>query len=61
LAGPACRAACKSVTPARIRQNIDPFDFTLDEDQMRQLNRLATGERIGPDPDTFNAFNVSAG
>ena len=46
----------KSVTPARIRQNIDIFDFTLDEDEMRQLNRLATGERIGPDPDTYNAF-----
>jgi hypothetical protein len=29
---------------------------TLDEDEMRQLNRLATGERIGPDPDTYNAF-----
>jgi hypothetical protein len=51
----------KSVTPARIGQNIDIFDFTLDEDEMGQLNRLATGERIGPDPDTFNAvFNVGA-
>jgi diketogulonate reductase-like aldo/keto reductase len=46
----------KSVTPARIRQNIDIFDFTLDEDEMRQLNRLATGEWIGPDPDTDNTF-----
>jgi 2,5-diketo-D-gluconate reductase A len=42
------------VTPARIRQNIDIFDLTLDVDEMRQLNRLATSERIGPDPDTFN-------
>ena len=46
----------KSVTPARIRQNIDIFGFTLDEEEMRQLNRLATGDRIGPDPGTFNAF-----
>jgi diketogulonate reductase-like aldo/keto reductase len=38
----------KSVTPARIRENIGIFDFTLDEDEMRQLSRLATGERIGP-------------
>lgn len=45
----------KSVTPARIRENTDIFDFTLNEDEMRQLNSLATGERIGPDPDTFNA------
>jgi hypothetical protein len=29
----------------------------MDENEMRQLNRLATGDRIGPDPDTFNAFN----
>lgn len=45
----------KSVTPTRIRENIDIFDFTLEKDEMRQLNSLATGERIGPDPDTFNA------
>jgi 2,5-diketo-D-gluconate reductase A len=44
----------KSVTPDRIRDNIDIFDFTLDEDEMRQLNGMATGERLGPDPDTFN-------
>jgi diketogulonate reductase-like aldo/keto reductase len=46
----------KSVTPARIRQNIDIFDFTLDEDETRQLSRLATGGRLGPDPDTYNGF-----
>ena len=40
----------------RTRLNIDIFDFALDEAEMRQLNRLATGERIGPGPDTFNAF-----
>lgn len=44
----------KSVTPGRIRENIDIFTFTLDEDEMRQLNGLATGKRLGPDPDTFN-------
>jgi len=46
----------KSVTPARIRENIDIFGFTLDEDEMRQLNSQAAGERIGPDPDNFNAM-----
>jgi 2,5-diketo-D-gluconate reductase A len=45
----------RSVTPGRISENIDIFDFALDEDDMRQLNCLATGDRIGPDPDTFNA------
>lgn len=44
----------KSVTPDRIRENIDIFTFTLDEAEMEQLNGLATGERLGPDPDNFN-------
>lgn len=44
----------KSVTPARIRENFDVFGFTLDEDDMASLAALETGERVGPDPDTFN-------
>jgi 2,5-diketo-D-gluconate reductase A len=44
----------KSVTAARIRENIAIFDFSLDEDEMRKVSGLATGERIGPDPDNFN-------
>jgi 2,5-diketo-D-gluconate reductase A len=47
----------KSVTPDRIRENIDIFTFTLDEAEMQQLNGLATGERLGPDPDTFNVIS----
>jgi len=46
----------KSVTPARIRENIAIFGFSLDEDEMRQVSGLATGERIGPDPATFNVM-----
>jgi diketogulonate reductase-like aldo/keto reductase len=45
----------KSVTPQRIRANIDVFDFALTEDQMAQIAKLDRGERTGPDPDTFNA------
>ncbi|MYW02868.1 aldo/keto reductase [Streptomyces sp. SID3343] len=44
----------KSVTPARIAQNIEVFDFVLDEDDLAALATLETGERTGPDPDTFN-------
>jgi 2,5-diketo-D-gluconate reductase A len=45
----------KSVTPSRIRENLDVFDFALDDAEMQQIASLATGERIGPDPRTFNA------
>ena len=44
----------KSVTPARIRENIDVFGFTLDDEQMTQVSALARGTRLGPDPDVFD-------
>jgi 2,5-diketo-D-gluconate reductase A len=43
----------KSVTPERIEENFDVFDFELSEDQMQAIAGLDRGERIGPDPDTF--------
>ncbi|MGV9310058.1 aldo/keto reductase [Nonomuraea sp. NPDC003727] len=44
----------KSVTPSRIRENIDVFDFTLDPEDMAAIGALNTGTRLGPDPATFN-------
>ena len=43
----------KSVTPERIEENIDLFDFHLTDEEMSRIEALDAGDRIGPDPDTF--------
>ncbi|MFC0545458.1 aldo/keto reductase [Kutzneria chonburiensis] len=45
----------KSVTPKRIKENIEVFDFELDGDDLAAIATLERGHRTGPDPDTFNA------
>jgi 2,5-diketo-D-gluconate reductase A len=43
----------KSVSPDRIRENFEIFDFELSDEDIAAISALNRNQRIGPDPDTF--------
>ena len=43
----------KSVTPSRIEENMQIFDFELSAEQMTQLDQLNKNQRFGQNPDSF--------
>ena len=44
----------KSSKPARMRDNLEVFDFELTDEQMAAISALHDGTRSGPDPDLFD-------
>jgi 2,5-diketo-D-gluconate reductase A len=43
----------KSVTPERVQENMDIFDFELSDEEMESIAEMEKAERLGPDPDQF--------
>lgn len=43
----------KSVTPSRIAENFNVWDFRLDKEELSEITRLDQNKRLGPDPDQF--------
>lgn len=44
----------KSVTPSRIKENIEVFDFSLDTEDLAAISALNEDRRLGLDPAVFN-------
>ncbi|WP_342387720.1 aldo/keto reductase [Salinicoccus bachuensis] len=44
----------KSVTPSRIQENIDIFDFELSGADMEKIDSLDSNQRMGKNPDNFS-------
>lgn len=46
----------KSVTPSSIKDNMNVFDFQLEQEDMDKIDRMEQAGYSGNDPDTFHVF-----
>ncbi len=44
----------KTVRPERLKENMEIFDFALEDEEIARIDALDTGVRSGPDPETHN-------
>ena len=44
----------KSVTPSRIADNFNVFDFTLTDEEVNSISAINSDTRVGPDPEAVN-------
>ncbi len=44
----------KSITPSRIKENFEVFDFRLEKPEISEMTALDKGNRLGPNPDELN-------
>lgn len=46
----------KSVTPSRIQENSDIFDFTISHEDMKKIDAINKNERVGTNPDKYDTM-----
>jgi 2,5-diketo-D-gluconate reductase A len=44
----------KSVTPSRVKENFDIFDFELTGADVAEISALNKNQRTGPEPEKFD-------
>ncbi|MCP6711767.1 aldo/keto reductase, partial [Klebsiella pneumoniae] len=46
----------KSITPSRIKENINVFDFELSDDQMKRIDLLNQNKSIDADVPSYKSY-----
>lgn len=46
----------KSITPSRIKENINVFDFELSDDQMKRIDQLNQNKSIDADVPSYKSY-----